>query len=109
MVALVLLASWLGTGDLPGKTVNFDLSRVDSNVISALKRAWMLAKQGRSAQEAGVLLTETAEGGYSAQVVFDKNELFQVRFNVGENAVAMFHTHPNSSGREPSPQDRKNA
>lgn len=49
------------------------------------------------------------DGAYRAEVVFELHEFLQVRFEVVPGTVAIMHTHPNSFGAMPSPQDRKNA
>jgi len=99
---------------LSGKTdanafAPFDLRRVNDDVVDALRKAWELAEYGRSAKEAGVVIVEEPNGRYSARVQSSNDLRFQVRLDILPGTVAVFHTHPNSSGYEPSVVDRKNA
>ena len=87
----------------------FDLRRINAEVVDAMRQAWKLAEYGKSSREAGVVVVLEQDGRYSAKVHFSPDSLLQVRMSVPPGTVALFHTHPNSVGYSPSPQDRKNA
>ena len=87
----------------------FDMSGVNNGIVEALRRAWYLAEHGDSNGEAGVVIVEEPDGGYSANVQFDPARSRQVYFRVTPSVVAILHTHPNNSLQQPSRQDRSNS
>ena len=108
MLAIALLALLFAESPL-GTPPRFDIRRIDAEVVATLQQAWKLADEGRSAREAGVMVLRDADGSYTAKLVFDPASFHSVRFEITADVVAILHTHPNQSGREPSPADRANA
>jgi hypothetical protein len=109
MFGIAVLAALLSVSSPLGEPAQFEMSRMDGEIVATLRKAWKLAEEGRSAREAGVMVLREADGRYTATLVFDPSAFHQVRFSVTPNVVAIFHTHPNQVGREPSPNDRANS
>jgi hypothetical protein len=104
---LILLVALAATLNSPAP--RFDSSRVNEEVVAALRQAWESVDRGVSAREAGVVVVEEPDGRYRAISYHNTESILEVRMVIPPGAVAAFHTHPNSFGRRPSIQDRKNS
>ena len=87
----------------------FDISKMRPDLVAELRRAWRLAERGDSNRETAVLIVRTPDGAYASELKQDPSGYQTVTFQVRPGVVAIFHTHPNRSPAQPSPQDIHNS
>jgi hypothetical protein len=113
ILPLLAIVIWPGNGtraeadDLPAQ--HFALNRINAGMVARMREAWELAGRGSSNREAAVLIVDRGEGTYDAVLAQDPEGYRSMRMMVPAGSVAIFHTHPNFTGSEPSPQDRLNS
>jgi len=88
---------------------DFQLKNMNSTLVAQLKQAWQAAGKGSSNHEAAVIIVQQPDSSYQAILVFDQEGFQTIRLEVPPHAVAIFHTHPNHAGGEPSLADRRNS
>ena len=89
-----------------GKPI-FDPSRVNTNVIEAFQKAWRISKAGTSAVEGVVLVFQNADGSYTGKSQGHTNQYKAFTFTWDPQAIAIVHTHPNTTDPRPQPEDMK--
>lgn len=87
----------------------FDISKLDSGIIRQFRQAWHLSERGNSNQEVVVLIVREPDGTYEAELKQDRSGFQTVTFQFHPQVVAIFHTHPNRTPMQPSPQDIRNS
>jgi hypothetical protein len=83
----------------------FQLSRIDKSVVSEFQKAWWASHGGTSFREGVVLIFRKLDGNYMAKSMGKTNQHKSFTFTWAPNAIAIVHTHPNSSDPKPSPDD----
>lgn len=92
---------------LPPICANSTGPNFDKGVIKEFVKAWNLSQDGLNTCEAVVLIFRMEGGGYTGGSPGFTNEYRQSTFEWNPAAVAIVHTHPNSSDPRPSEQDRR--
>ncbi|HKS42769.1 MAG TPA: hypothetical protein VJX74_19310 [Blastocatellia bacterium] len=88
-------------------TRDFVLSKFDDHVVDKFRDAWRSSGNGTTTQESVLLILRMADGSYSARSMGATNEYKSFTFNWHPAAVAIVHTHPNSSSPKPQSADRQ--
>lgn len=83
---------------------DFAISKVDRGIVEAFTRAWRRSFNGVSVVEAVVLILPVS-GGYAGRELGFSNEFMQFTFRWDARAIAIVHTHPNSSDPKPHGED----
>ena len=86
-------------------TRDFVLSKFDDDIIGKFREAWRSTGNGTTTKESVLLILRMADGTYSARSQGSTNEYKSFTFNWHPAAVAVVHTHPNSSSPKPQPAD----
>jgi hypothetical protein len=86
-------------------TRDFVLSKFDDHVVDKFREAWRSSGNGTTTQERVLLILRMADGSYSARSMGTTNEYKSFTFNWHPAAVAIVHTHPNSSSPKPQSAD----
>lgn len=89
----------------PALTRDFVLSKFDDRVVDKFREAWRSSGNGTTTQESVLLILRMADGTYSARSMGLTNEYKSFTFHWHPGAVAIVHTHPNSSSPRPQPPD----
>lgn len=85
----------------------FILSRIDEPTTREFKKAWMAVGAGADSREAVVLLFRCIDGSLitgSLPLIYESKSF---RFKWNPAIIGVVHTHPNTSGAEPSYKDRR--
>jgi hypothetical protein len=88
----------------PGKPV-FNMSGISNDVIEAFKKAWRISKAGTSVNEGVVLVFQNPDGSYTGESQGATNQYKEFTFTWNPKAIAIVHTHPNSSDPRPQEED----
>lgn len=80
---------------------DYAISKMDPEIVKMFNRAWQRAGNGASPAEAVVLILRMADGSFSGRDMGATNEYKQFTFHWHPAAIAIVHTHPNSSQPEP--------
>jgi hypothetical protein len=83
------------------------LKHVDGGLIGEFQNAWRYSKGGTDSREGVILIFLKSSGVYEGRLQQATNEWRQSSFKWNPAAVAIVHTHPNSSSPEPSPEDEE--
>jgi len=86
-------------------TRDFVLSKFDDRVVDKFREAWRSSGNGTTTQERVLLILRMVDGSYSARSMGSTNEYKSFTFPWHPGAVAIVHTHPNSSSPKPQPAD----
>jgi len=75
-------------------------------IIKEFDMAWRASGDGTNNRESVVLIFRMADGSYTGRLQGFTNEYKRFTFKWRPNAVAIVHTHPNSSDPTPAEQDK---
>ena len=84
---------------------DFVESKIDNKIVKAFERAWQRSGNGSSSFEGVVLILRMADGSFSGRDMGATNEYKRFTFPWHPAAVAIVHTHPNSSDPQPCDAD----
>ena len=82
------------------------LRQVDESFVKELENAWICSRSGSTSRECTVLTFVKPGGVYEAKLQKFTNEWKQSTFQWNPAAVAIIHTHPNSTNAPPSIEDQ---
>src|ERR1041384_2597162 len=80
-------------------------SKIDNRIVKSFEKAWQRAGNGTSSFEGVVLILRMADGSFSGRDMGATNEYKRFTFSWHPAAIAIVHTHPNSSNPEPCDAD----
>lgn len=83
------------------------LRKIDKGLIREFEQAWRISGNGRSGQEAVVLIFRMPDDNYRGESLDSTGEYRKCTFKWNPAAVAIVHTHPNASDPRPSEQDKR--
>jgi hypothetical protein len=78
-----------------------------NRIANQFLRAWYSSAAGTNGREGVVLIFRKPDGSYTGELQPFTNEYVRATFAWNPAAVAIAHTHPNSSDPEPSRHDKK--
>lgn len=84
---------------------DYVISKVDSGIVKAFERAWQRSALGTSSLEGVVLILRMADGSFSGKDMGSSNEYKSFTFPWHPAAIAIVHTHPNTSDPQPCDAD----
>lgn len=82
-------------------------TNIDESVIKEFAKAWRDAGSGTTGCEGVVLIFRMVDGSYTGKSQGFTNEYRKFTFKWNPAAIAIVHTHPNSSDPRPGEQDRR--
>ncbi len=82
-------------------------TNIDQRIIKEFDKAWRASGDGANGREGVVLIFRMEDGSSTARSQGFTNEYKKFTFKWRPNAVAIVHTHPNSSDPRPSEQDKQ--
>jgi hypothetical protein len=85
----------------------FELSKINGDVVRAFRKAWRVSKGGTLNIEGVVLVFQNPDGSYAGKSQGSTNEYKAFTFTWDPAAIAIVHTHPNSSDPKPQKEDLK--
>jgi hypothetical protein len=83
----------------------FNLNKVNDNVVVEFKKAWRVSKSGTLNIEGVVLVFQNLDGSYYGKSQGTTNQYKAFTFVWDPAAIAIVHTHPNSSDPRPQQED----
>jgi len=86
---------------------NITSTNIDKGVEKAFDKAWRASGDGMNGREGVVLIFRMTDGSYTGRSQGFTNEYKKLTFKWRPNAVAIVHTHPNSSDPKPADQDKR--
>lgn len=92
---------------LPLMPANGTRTNIDQRIIKEFDKAWRASGDGTNGREGVVLIFRMADGSYTGRSQGFTNQYERFTFKWRPNAVAIVHTHPNSSDPKPAEQDQR--
>ena len=86
-------------------SADYAISKVDKGIVKAFAKAWQRSGDGTSSFEGVVLILKMADGSFSGRDMGATNEYRRFTFPWHPAAIAIVHTHPNSSDPKPCGED----
>ena len=86
-------------------SADYAMSKVDNGIVKAFGKAWGRSGDGTSSLEGVVLILRMADGSFSGRDMGATNEYKRFTFPWHPAAIAIVHTHPNSSDPKPCGED----
>lgn len=109
VVAVAAESVYAQTSDeIPGLSkAQFILSRIDEAATQEFKKAWRAVGAGADSIEAVVLLYKNIDGSLMARSLPLTYEFKAFGFGWNPAIIGVVHTHPNTSGSQPQPEDKR--
>jgi hypothetical protein len=86
-------------------SADYAMSKVDRGIVKAFEKAWERSANGTSSLEGVVLILRMADGSFTGRDMGSTNEYKHFTIPWHPAAIAIVHTHPNSSDPKPCDQD----
>jgi hypothetical protein len=83
------------------------LTKIGEGLLNEFFKAWAVSGAGMNGREGVVLIFRMADGSYTGRSQGISNEYHRFTFKWRFNAVAIVHTHPNSSDPKPGEHDKR--
>lgn len=93
------------TRPLGMSSTDFAISKFDNGIVKAFEKAWERSGNGTSSFEGVVLVLRMADGSFSGRDMGATNEFRRFTFAWHPAAIAIVHTHPNSTDPKPCGDD----
>jgi hypothetical protein len=91
------------------KDAYFVISKFNKGMVEAFSLAWRAAANGTSYKEGVILVLRMADGSYKPRFMGNTNQFRSFTFPWHPGAIAIIHTHPNTSDAKPQDDDIKAA
>lgn len=75
----------------------YAVSKFDNRIVKAFEKAWQRSSNGTSSFEGVVLILRMADGSFTGKDMGATNEYKRFTFPWHPAAIAIVHTHPNTS------------
>jgi hypothetical protein len=86
---------------------NYVISKFDEGMVKEFGKIWRQSGNGAGQTEGVILILRMADGTYAAKSQGTTNEFKRFTFRWHPAAIALIHTHPNTSDPRPQPDDIK--
>ena len=86
-------------------SADYAISKFDNGIVKAFEKAWERSGDGASSLEGVVLILRMADGSFSGRDMGVTNEYKRFTFPWHPAAIAIVHTHPNTSDPKPCGED----
>jgi hypothetical protein len=86
-------------------SADYAISKVDRGIVKAFEKAWERSGNGTSSLEGVVLILQMADGSFAGRDMGATNEYKRFTMAWHPAAIAIVHTHPNSSDPKPCSED----
>lgn len=82
------------------------IAKINQGILNEFVKAWCISGGGTNGREGVVLIFRMADGSYTGKLQGFTNQYNKVTFKWSPTALAIVHTHPNSSDPRPGEQDK---